>query len=600
MRHPKRTLCLLTLLMLLPMVLLGCRGRTAGRDGGGATAAPQTQAPAAEPTATATPAATPPTLAEPTMEECRQWLASSEELTVPIACPTWSFFRDELFERGGGVFPVGDGRYYLALFPDDWETVTDRKVIVSLHGTGGCAEWMLNHWYQTSSPAHSWALVALQFYDPQVQEYDDDEVIYQNLEAGLNDLQAHCPIAGSDVFYHGFSRGAAQSFPVAIRDQAGDRLFAAFIADSGCSGLDYPTLRDAPADALAGARFWMWCGQNDVSTVDPGRMTCDVMEEDMRPYLESHGGQVDALIREEGAGHGMFSGCVDENDSHCTPRTAENLGPSLPLLFEYIEAFPELPPTAQPGVGAEATPEGDDTYTIWFIELDHGDAVLIRSAGGRYVLIDAGPFDPNHAVRTHLTSLGVETIHRAILTHPDGDHFRGFDDVIDYFAIEQFLYTGYASDNEQFAALMEHINRAGIPLVNVSDGDVIEMDNLTIAVLHPPASGFEGENEDNNSLTGIVSNRSGVDFFSGGDLGPAGLRSLSERHAAELDVELLKANHHGCLHDNPAAFVEVTSPTHAFLTNEAHPLCDVQGAIEQFQDYGIAVYNTVEHGTITV
>jgi len=324
MRPSKRTLCLLTLLVLLPLVLLGHRGRSAGAVGrdSGSTAA--TQAPAAE----------------PTMEECHQWLASSEELTVPIACPDWSFFRDELFERGGGVFPVGDNRYYLALFPDDWETVTDRKVIVSLHGTGGCAEWMLNHWYQTSWPAHSWVLVALQYYDPRTNEYDDDEIIYQNLGAVLDELQAHCPIAGSDVFYHGFSRGSAQSFPVAIRDRAGRQAFAAFIADSGCAGLDHPTLRNAPADALDGARFWMWCGENDISTVDPGRMTCEVMEEDMRPYVESHGGQVDALIREEGAGHGMFEGCVTDPDPDCTPRTADNLGPSLPLLFEYIESFP--------------------------------------------------------------------------------------------------------------------------------------------------------------------------------------------------------------------------------------------------------------------
>jgi len=326
MRHYKRVLCLSALLVFLPLALPGCRGRGSGAgklEGGSATAAPETQVPNAE----------------PTMEECRQWLASSEGLTVPIACPDWSFFRDELFERGGGVFPVGDNRYYLVRFPDDWDTVADRKVVISLHGTGGCAEWMLNRWYQASSSGHSWALVALQYYDSEGEQYDGDEIIYQNLEAVLDDLQAHCPIAGSDVFYHGFSRGSANSYPVAIHDRAGRRAFSAFIADSGCSVLFHPTLRDQPADALAGARFWMWCGENDVSTVDHSRMTCDIMEEDMRPYIEDHGGQVDALVREEGAGHGMFSGCVDENDSHCTPHTAENLGPSLPMLFDYIESF---------------------------------------------------------------------------------------------------------------------------------------------------------------------------------------------------------------------------------------------------------------------
>ncbi len=271
------------------------------------------------------------------MEECRRWLTSAQERDVPIACADWAFFRPELFKRGGGAFPLGNNRYYLVWVPENWAEIADRKVIVSLHGTGGCAEWMLNHWYQTTD--RQWVLVAMQYYDPATGQYDDDAVIYDNLRAVLAELQAHCPLSGSEVFYHGFSRGSAQSFPVAVRDRAGDRLFAAFIADSGCAGPNYPTLRDAPADALRGAHFWLWCGENDVSTVDPARTTCRVMEEDMRPYVEEHGGVVDALIQEEGGGHGMFNDC-SAGEHRCVSRTAENLGPSLPLLFEYISRTP--------------------------------------------------------------------------------------------------------------------------------------------------------------------------------------------------------------------------------------------------------------------
>jgi hypothetical protein len=113
------------------------------------------------------------------------------------------------------------------------------------------------------------------------------------------------------------------------------------------------------------------------------------MEEDMRPYVESHGGQVDALIREEGAGHGLFSGCVTDPDPDCTPRTADNLGPSLPLLFEYIESFPETPPTASMNLflplvtrnwtGPSLEHDGDDTCeqfqdygTVVYNTVEHG------------------------------------------------------------------------------------------------------------------------------------------------------------------------------------------------------------------------------------
>ncbi len=345
MSKSKRTLGL-ALLVLLYLMSLSCSGgvRVKDQDAGGGDVIAETPIPDPGPTVepvTKTPVPQrEPTISrrEPTMEDCRHWLTSSEELTVPIACPDWSFFRAELFKRGGGVFPVGEGRYYLAWFPDNWDTITDRKVIISLHGTGGCAEWALNQWYQATS--HTWALVAMQYYDPESGHYDDDRVIYENLQSVLDDLKAHCPVAGSDVFYHGFSRGSAQSLPVAIRDRADRQIFSAFIADSGCSGPGYPTLQNQPADALAGARFWMWCGENDVSTVDPSRMTCEVMDEDMRTYIEAHGGQVDALIREEGGWHGMFNDC-DAEGHNCVTRKAENLGPSLPVLFEYIESFPQ-------------------------------------------------------------------------------------------------------------------------------------------------------------------------------------------------------------------------------------------------------------------
>ncbi len=347
---------LVLLSLLLVTACAPVAPRPIARPTGGPIAAPPTAAPAdvspVKPTAAAPPpspsATVPPTApptvaptaaaspAEPTLAECRRWLASSQQQETPIACADWAFFRPELFERGGGAFPLGEGRYYLVWFPENWDEIADRKVIVSLHGTGGCAEWMLNQWYQTTD--HKWVLVAVQYYDPATKSYDDDAVIYDNLRTALAELEAHCPIAGSDIFYHGFSRGSAQSFPVAVRDRAGDRLFAAFIADSGCAGLNYPTLRDAPADALSAAHFWLWCGQNDVSTVDPGRTTCQVMAGEMRPYVESHGGVVDALIQEEGGGHGMFNDC-SAGEHNCVSRKAGNLGPSLPLLFEYIAAF---------------------------------------------------------------------------------------------------------------------------------------------------------------------------------------------------------------------------------------------------------------------
>ncbi len=304
-----------------------------------------------------TPADTP--VESPTMDTCEAWLKDSSGLQVPEeACEgDWDTFRAELQALGGGVFPVGDGRYFLVYFPTGWAPETG-KMVVALHGTGGCAEWMLNWWYQATTGVRTYALAALQYYDRSTGEYDDDATIYANLQSMMAQLRGHCPLETTHVFYHGFSRGSAQSFPVAVRDRAGEKIFSAFIADSGTAGLDYDTLADAPDDALTGSRFWMWCGENNCSSVPPYSSTmCERMSEDMVPYVEGHGGTVDALVQDPLGCHGVFNDCTigeeiscpdtdcsGEHDPNCncydcTNRKADNLGTSLETLFAYIDSF---------------------------------------------------------------------------------------------------------------------------------------------------------------------------------------------------------------------------------------------------------------------
>ncbi len=302
---------------------------------------------------------TPSSMATPTMTTCWDWLDSSAGLDVPDeACEgDWDFFREELANRHGGTFPVGDGRYYLVYFPESW-TPDIGKLVVAIHGTGGCAEWMVNWWYQATNGIKDYAVVALQYYGGSGDDYDPDDVIYANIQAAMEQVRAHCPLETTHVFYHGFSRGSAQAFPIAVRDRGGDKLFSAFIADSGTSSLDYDTLASASDNALTGSRFWMWCGQHNCSSVTPYSSTmCERMEEDMVPYVEGHGGTVDALVKDPSGCHGIFNKCTigDEfacpdtdcggdhdpncNCYDCSNRKADDLGDSLEALFAYIDGF---------------------------------------------------------------------------------------------------------------------------------------------------------------------------------------------------------------------------------------------------------------------
>ena len=63
------------------------------------------------------------------------------------------------------------------------------------------------------------------------------------------------------------------------------------------------------------------------------------MSEDMVPWITDHSGTLDALVEEAAGCHGIFFGDCDADCGNCRRRNAENLGESLPMMFDYIDGL---------------------------------------------------------------------------------------------------------------------------------------------------------------------------------------------------------------------------------------------------------------------
>jgi len=268
------------------------------------------------------------------MATCRAWIQENHSLDYPNhGCEEHADILNSVASAGGGVIPLDDSKFFIAWFPDDWESLTDRKLIVTLHGSGGCSERVYQWWVGPAAERH-YALVALQYawQDETAEEgyaFDDADQIYENLRTVFGQLQAHCPLDDTAVVYHGFSRGSARSFEIALLDRAADGMgvFSAFISDSGTgfaeTGGEVPTyLQEAAPDAYSGARFWLYCGGQDHDG-----MTCEGMRR-MGPLLEEHGATV-TTYRYAPGGHGIFS----------TVRPGGPPSLALNAVFEYIDAL---------------------------------------------------------------------------------------------------------------------------------------------------------------------------------------------------------------------------------------------------------------------
>ncbi len=260
------------------------------------------------------------------------------------------------------------------------------------------------------------------------------------------------------------------------------------------------------------------------------------------------------------------------------------------------------------GGGAESDGGKDvytdsDNYTISVIDVEVGDALLIETGAGQFVLIDSGDVSQDHPVMDYLSSRGVGTIYRAIISHPDKDHYGDFASIVDQFTIEGFIHSGYECTHGMCQTMYDRLEDSEVPIYEMKDGDGFSVDNLTFKVLFPLASGELLSGADNNSLCIVISNESGTDFFTGGDIGPDAIDLLLDRHGDVVDVELAKANHHGMPTDNPSVFYDATTPTDVFVTDteangvEAPTVAETK---DMLAGKGIKAYNTVVYGDIVV
>ncbi len=273
---------------------------------------------------------------EPTMATCQAWIQENHSLDYDDhGCQEHTDILNAVASQGGGVIPVDDNRFSIIRFPENWEQMSDRTLVVTLHGSGGYAEPNYQWWTERTA-GHQYAVVSLQYAqeDPAGGDllFDDGAQIYENLRTTLSDLSAHCPLTDTAVALHGFSKGSARVVELALMDRAPDgmKTFASFVADSGTgfaeTGGEIPSyLQNAPPGALSGAHFWLYCGE-----LDHGGQTCTDMDR-LAPIIHDLGGTVDALYKNLSGGHGIFTTPPEHSP------TAAQLA-----LFDYLDALEPL------------------------------------------------------------------------------------------------------------------------------------------------------------------------------------------------------------------------------------------------------------------
>jgi competence protein ComEC len=241
----------------------------------------------------------------------------------------------------------------------------------------------------------------------------------------------------------------------------------------------------------------------------------------------------------------------------------------------------------------------NEILKVYFFDVGQGDAILIESPTHGRVLVDGGR---NRQIVTELgktLSFGDRRIDAVIATHPDADHIGGLPEVLGRYQVGLIISPGVESDNEIDDELRKRAEEKKIQTLTARRGQVLNFgDGVILTILFPDRDVSDWETNDASIVAKLVYGQSS--FLLTGDA-PIGTENiLMNLDKKILDVDVLKAGHHGSRTSTGLTFAEAVSPDYAVVSagrdnTYGHPHQEVLDILERV---GAKTDNTAEKGTI--
>jgi competence protein ComEC len=249
---------------------------------------------------------------------------------------------------------------------------------------------------------------------------------------------------------------------------------------------------------------------------------------------------------------------------------------------------------------------GDGNFYLRIIDVGQASAALITTSDGYNLIYDFATGTTAYSkILPLMDSLGIDFIDMAIVSHFDGDHIGGADEIFGVIELRGFCYDhgGTFSTNN----FLDYTSTIGQKRRSISYGDTLYLgnDGVYIACM---ASGGNGTYviQENDKSVGCIITWGSFDFWIGGDINGSdeGERVNIEARIADncRIVEGYVANHHGSGYSSSAIFLEALQPDFCAIScglgnPYGHPHAD---ALERMQAWTADIYRTDISGTITV
>lgn len=244
-----------------------------------------------------------------------------------------------------------------------------------------------------------------------------------------------------------------------------------------------------------------------------------------------------------------------------------------------------------------AVDSADGMFSVHYIDIGQGDATLLRSPSGKFMLIDCGPTGSSEYLVKYLYDMGVERLDYVLITHPHDDHFGGVYSVMEHFEIEELVIHEDFAETYPYDKYIRMADDYGYDVVLTSVGDKFEFGGCAeFEIIGPARTDADDLNESSLCFRVVYEDTA---FMFTGDAEFETERSLLLT-GKPLKANVLQAGHHGSSTSNTVDFVKAVNPEYAVVScaknnDYGHPHRET---VRIFENEGIKMLRTDVKGSI--
>ncbi|PWT27039.1 ComEC/Rec2 family competence protein [Butyrivibrio fibrisolvens] len=250
-------------------------------------------------------------------------------------------------------------------------------------------------------------------------------------------------------------------------------------------------------------------------------------------------------------------------------------------------------------INAMAASSDTSGFTATFIDVGQGDSSLI-TCDGHSMLIDGGTSDQSQKLYSILKSQNINQLDYVVCTHPHADHAGGLPGALAYAKVGAAFAPVTTYDNSSFNKYVKAVEKQGKSIIVPEVGSMYPLGNAIITVLGP--TDVEPSMDPNDISLVLRIDYGQNSFLFSGDAEQEEQQLLMWNEYDLLNVDVLKAAHHGSSNGASYAFIKAVSPSVTVIScgvgnSYGHPHAE---ALELLQQYNSALYRTDLQGDIVV